>query len=78
LPLIINKENCPPTVELQNNISTQLNQVPLTTKRGMWIDEALELTMDVVENETYSLQRASRARNILMSSIFYHMNGKTK
>ncbi len=70
MPLIINKENCPPTVELQNKISTQLNQVPLTTKRGMWIDEALELTMDVVENETYSLQRASRAWNILMSSIF--------
>jgi hypothetical protein len=52
--------------------------MPSTTKKGMWTDEALELTMDVVENGTYSLWRARRAWNIPMSSIFYHLNGKTK
>jgi hypothetical protein len=44
----------------------------------MWIHEALELTMDVVENGTYSLQRVNRAWNILMSSISDHLNGKTR
>ncbi len=43
----------------------------------MWTDEALELAMDVVENGTYSLWRAKRAWNIPMSSISYHLNGKT-
>jgi hypothetical protein len=52
--------------------------VPSTTRKGMWTDEALELTMDVVENGTYSLQRASMAWNILMSSISDHLNGKTR
>ncbi len=44
----------------------------------MWIDEALELTMDVVANGTYSLQRAIMAWNIPMSSIYDHLNGKTR
>jgi hypothetical protein len=30
----------------------------------MWIDETLELIMDVVENRTYSLWRVDRAWNI--------------
>jgi len=40
-----------------------------TTKRDIWIDETLELIMDVVENRTYSLWRVSSAWNIPMSSI---------
>jgi len=44
----------------------------------MWIDEALELGMDVIENGTFSLQRANKAWNIPMSSISNHLNGKTK
>jgi hypothetical protein len=78
LPLIANKENCPFAPKPQNKISTQLNQVPSTTKEGMWTYEALELTMDVVENGTYSLRRASRAWNIPMSYILDHLNGKTR
>jgi len=50
--------------------------MPSTTKKGMWIDEALELTMDVVENGTYSLQKVSRAWNIPMNSISNHLNEK--
>jgi len=52
--------------------------MPSTTKRGMWTNETLELVMDVVENGTYSLWRAKRAWNIPMSSISYHLNGKTR
>jgi hypothetical protein len=44
----------------------------------MWIDEALELIMDVVENGTYYLQRANMAWNIPMNSISDHLNGKTR
>jgi hypothetical protein len=40
--------------------------VPSTTRRDMWTDEPLELTMDVVENGTYSLQKANKAWNIPM------------
>jgi hypothetical protein len=52
--------------------------MPSTTKRGMWTNEALDLTMDVVENGTYSLWRANRAWNIPMSSIYDHLNGNTR
>jgi hypothetical protein len=34
--------------------------------------------MDVVENGTYSLWRTNKAWNIPMTSIFDHLNGKTK
>jgi hypothetical protein len=42
LPLVVNKENCPLVSEPQNERSTQLNQVPSTTRKGMWTNEALE------------------------------------
>jgi hypothetical protein len=48
------------------------------TKRGMWIDETLEVTMDVTERGTHSLRRANRSWNIPMSSLVDHLNGKTK
>jgi hypothetical protein len=45
--------------------------MPLTTKKGMWTDKALELTMDAIENGTYSLWKASKARNIpMMEHLF--------
>jgi hypothetical protein len=47
-------------------------------KIGMWIDEALKATMDVVDKETHSLRRASKSWNIPMNSIVDHLNGKTK
>jgi hypothetical protein len=56
----------------------QLNQVPLTTRRGMWMDEALEISMDVVEGGMHSLKRANMSWNIPMSSLYDHMNGKSK
>jgi len=34
--------------------------VPSITRRGMWINEALELGMDVIENGTFSLWRANK------------------
>jgi len=76
LPHVANKENFPLALEPQSKRSTQMNQVLLTTRRDIWTYEALELAMDVVENGTYSLQKASRAWNIPMSSIFDHLNGK--
>ncbi len=51
-----------------------MNQVLLTTTRDMWTYEALELAMDVVENGTYSLRKASKAWNIPMSFVFDYLN----
>jgi len=48
------------------------------TKRGMWIDETLELGMDAIENGTFSLRRANKAWNIPMGCISNHLNGKTR
>ncbi len=53
-----------------------MNQVLLTTRRDMWTYEPSELAMDVVENGTYSLRKASRAWNIPMSFVFDHLNEK--
>jgi len=47
------------------------------TERSMWIDEMLEVAMDVVEKGTHSLRRANKSWNIPMSSIVDHLNGKT-
>jgi hypothetical protein len=52
--------------------------MPSTTRRGMWTNETLEATMDVIERETYFLRKANSSWNILMNSFFYHLNGKTK
>jgi len=52
--------------------------MPSITKRGMWIDETLELEMDAIENGTFSLRRANKAWNIPMGSIFNQLNGKTR
>ncbi len=76
MPHVGNKENYRLALEPQSKRSTQMNQMLSTTRRGMWTYEALELAMDVVENGTYSLQKASRAWNIPTSSISDHLNGK--
>jgi hypothetical protein len=52
--------------------------MPPKTKRSMWIDEALEATMGVVERGTHSLRRANMSWNIPMNSNTDHLNGKTK
>jgi hypothetical protein len=49
----------------------------LTTKRGMWTNEALKVAMDVVKRGAHSLRKASKLWNIPMNSFFYYMNGKT-
>ncbi len=76
MPHVGNKEKFPLALEPQSKRSTQMNQMLSTTRRGMWTYEALESTMDVVENGTYSLQRTNRVWNISMSSISDHLNGK--
>jgi hypothetical protein len=77
--LTSNIENLPLVLDPQKNKSTpQLNQMPLTTRRGMWMDEALEISMDVIEGGTHSLKRANISWNIPMSSLYDHMNGKSK
>jgi len=42
------------------------------------MDEALEISMDVVEGGTHSLKRANMSWNIPMSTLYDHMNGKFK
>jgi hypothetical protein len=55
-----------------------LNQIPITSRRHMWTNETLEATMDVVERRTCYLRRANRSWNILLNSLFDHLNGKTR
>jgi hypothetical protein len=43
--------------------------MPLKTRRGMWIDETLEVVMDVIERGTHSLRRANKSWNIPMNSL---------
>jgi hypothetical protein len=53
-PLKANKEIFLRTFEPQNKILVpQLNQMPSTTRRGLWTNEALEATMDVIERGTF-------------------------
>jgi hypothetical protein len=44
----------------------------------MRIDDALEITMDVVERGTYSLIKANKTWNIIFNSFSNHLNGKTR
>jgi len=77
--LASNKENLPLAPNPQKRRYTpQLNQAPSTTRRGMWMDETLKTTMDVVERGTHSLRRPNRSWNIKKSSIFDHLNGKIR
>jgi len=57
----INKENLPIELAPNNRIlAIPLNQTFATCKRGtLWIDDALETTVDVVER-TYSLRKTSK------------------
>jgi hypothetical protein len=76
----INKENL--RLELASNnriLAIPLNQTFATCKRGtLWIYDALETTMDVVERRTYSLRKISKIWNIILSSLFDHLNGRNK
>jgi hypothetical protein len=50
----------------------------LKTRRGMWIDERLEVTMAVIERGTHSLRKANSSWNLTMNSLVDHLHGKTK
>jgi hypothetical protein len=50
---------------------------PLIT-RGKWTNEALEEAMDAIQNVTTSLRKANKHWNIPLTSLFNHLNGKTK
>jgi hypothetical protein len=52
--------------------------MPSKTRRGMWIDETLEVLMDVIERVTHSLKKATKSWNIPMNSLADHLNGKTR
>jgi hypothetical protein len=46
--------------------------------KGKWTSEQLEEAMDVVENGTISLRKASKQWNISLTSFFNHLYGKTR
>jgi hypothetical protein len=53
---IVNKENLPLVLDPQTKRSApQLNQVHSKTKKGLWIDEPLEATTNVIERRKHSL-----------------------
>jgi hypothetical protein len=67
------KENVPPPRKQRKiNICS-----PLIIK-GKWTSEALEEAMDAIENGTISLRKASRHWNIPLTSLSYHLYGKTR
>jgi hypothetical protein len=43
--------------------------MPPKTRRSMWTNEALEKAMDDIERGAYSIRRANKSLNILMSSL---------
>ncbi len=46
-------------------------------RKGIWTNETLEETMDVIER-THSIKRFSKSWNIPLSFLVDHLNGKTK
>ncbi len=46
--------------------------------RGKWTNDALEKAIDAIENGTISLKKASMHWNILLTSLFDHLYGKTR
>lgn len=51
---VVDKEIVPLVPKLETKrLILQLNQIPTINKRGMWPNETLETTMDVVEKMTY-------------------------
>ncbi len=55
-----------------------MNQIPTTSRKGMWINEPLEVVMNGVERGRCSLKKANKSWNILLSSFFDHLNKKTR
>jgi hypothetical protein len=55
----------------------QINHIPIASRKGMWTNEALEITMDV-KRRTCSLRRAKMSWNSILSSLIYHLNRKNK
>ncbi len=70
---VVDKEIVPLVLKLETKILTlQLNQNPTINKRGMWPNETLEATMDVVEKMTYYFKMPSRSWNIPLSLITFY------
>ncbi len=75
----MDKENLPHVHELKTKRKPpQINWIPIASRKGMWMDEALKTLVDVVERGICSLRKASRSWNIPLSSFFNHLNGKTR
>jgi hypothetical protein len=76
----VDKENVLP--QAISNMTTQrptrTNKVHAINPRGKWSNESLETTMDVVERGITSLCGANKFWGILVTSLFDHLNGKTK
>jgi hypothetical protein len=74
----MDKENIPHVHESRTRRKPpQINHIPIASRKGMWTNEALEITMDV-KRGTCSLRRARMSWNILLSSFIDHLNSKTR
>jgi len=49
-----------------------------TSMTGKWTSEALKEAMEAIEQGTYSLWGVSQIFHILLSFLFYHLNGCTR
>jgi hypothetical protein len=74
----MDKENIPHVHESQTRIKPpQINHMHITSKKDMWTNGALEITMDV-KRGTCSLRRARMSWNIVLSSHIDLLNKKTR
>jgi len=73
----LNKESVAPSCgQKPTRKWRRINRCGLLITRGKWTNEALEKAMDVIENGTTSLRKASKHWNIPLTSLFDHLCGK--
>jgi hypothetical protein len=73
------KENVPPSCEHEpTRKHKRVDRCDFPIVRGKWTNEAMEEAMDAIENGTISLRKASRHYNMIFTSLFDHLYGKTR
>lgn len=75
----MNKENIPlPLAPLTRQKSWRAQWEPYMPYSHLWTNEALKVTMDVVERGVISMRKTNKHWDIPLSSLSNHLNGKTK
>jgi len=77
---VVNKENV--LLQVRSNMTTQkstiTNRVPAINPISKLSNESLEIAIDAVEHDITILQGPNKFWGILVTSLFDHLNGKTR